>query len=396
MSQPAPYRPQYSLRRMFRWMLIVCIALAVGRWVYVRTYLQAHVVTQLKSIEAEAEYCGHYRPAASGGGPTWIGSMHDSKFGHVVVSVRLHVPFRSDKETEWVIGLLQQLPHLAEVSVDTAFHSHGTLPEKQQSDRHLAQLIRGLALRGVVIRTQVAGQQTAEAIRDVPSITTVTFDIGAVPTSEQLATICQARHVERMAFNGGELTAEHLRTLSAAGQLRGLSLRCKYPAEALALLGNLSACELRLSGYRLSDHDLQYCVAPLPNLTELDLILEAPSEEALQALAQARGLKWLQLQDASVDDRSIAPLADLPALEFINVCGTHVTEAGLAPFARCRSLKTLIYSDSLDRQRVRDLLPNVRDLQAGEVRPQHTKRRDERKAEADLARQQLAAEAKTP
>ena len=368
---------------MFRWVLILCILLAAGRWLYVRTVLQAHVVAKLKAIEAYAEYSGN--PA-----------LDDSKFGRVVIGVQLGVPFRSDQEAERVVALLQQLPHLAELTAQTDFHSSGsTLAEREQADRHLALAINSLRLRHVTVCTRLAGQQTAEAIRRQPRIGTVMYQIGATPTEQQLATVCQALHVERLAFHGGQLTSEHLRTLATARQLRNLTLSCRYPFDELPALGKLSLCELTLDGQGVSDRELREFIAPLQNLKQLSLDCEAPSGDALAALVQSSRLRSLTLQYASVGDESVRSLVDLPALQFLNLIGTDVTEAGLAQFARCASLKELGLTATLDRDRVRSSLPDVA-LIWERPRPEGMARRAKRKAEADLVRELAAPKMSQP
>jgi len=346
MTQPSPipqhHWPRYSLRRLLGCMLILCILLAAGRWVYVRMILPKYVVAELKASQyVEVGY-------------TIKG----------VVCVELGVPFASDREADRIIKLLHQLPHLAQVKAYTVLNGSSNIEE--EADHQFAAVIDGLRVRSVVVQSKLAGKQTAGAIAGNQRVTSVTYE--AVPTAQQLATVCQSRHVEELEFRDVELPAENLRSLAAVKHLRKITLACKFPCEELAELGQLQTCDLYLkqtgdfSEYRsqISDDDLRNYVAPLPNLVLLDLSGEAPSDEAMNALSQAPRLRWLFLRDARIGDSGVGRLADSPALAVIDLGGTQVTEAGLASLARCKTLRSLAYPHRLDGERIRQSLPNVK------------------------------------
>jgi len=90
------------------------------------------------------------------------------------------------------------------------------------------------------------------------------------------------------------------------------------------------------------------------------------------------------------------PLANLGALEQLNVGGTDVTESGLACFRRCPTLKSLTIPDTLDVGRVRAMLPNVTHVDSHYSSLYHAELRQNRKVAADAARKAAATNAPAP
>jgi hypothetical protein len=353
----APRSFRFSLRTLLTWILALSVLLAAGRWFYVRTWLQAQVVAKLQAFEAKPEYSGRYSPSTRGGP-----SHHDGASGGVVVGVKVPVPFRSEKDAAEVNRLLAQLPYLVDVCAYGNHRLNHIWPPATRrvlADRQFAAAIRGLDLGGVVIETPLTGGETARVIRERATIGNVIFSGHVVPPPAELATISQAPHIKRLSFSHTLLTPEHLNVLASARQLENLFIQGEFPHDQLTPLGQLPQCELKLRVRDISDHDLQHHVATLPNLTWLSLCLESPSADALAALCQARRRRRLGLQDAVVDDNAVAPLADLPAIEGLNLGGTEVTELGLVPLARCKSLQHLDIPGSLDEARVQAALPGV-------------------------------------
>jgi hypothetical protein len=333
------------------------VLLAAGRWVYVRTWLQASVVARLGTLGVTPQYSGLYSPSSSGR-PVWHGSAYDHiKAGRVVVAVDVAVPFRSDTEPAEVNRLLRQLPYLVDACAQNGpRHSD----RSQTADRHFAAAIDGLPLRGVLVRfIQLTGGKTAGVIRRTPTIEYVLLDGRVVPPPEELATICHSPHVKRLTLNNTWLTNEQLGVLADARQLNQLHLAGVYPYSRLAPLGRLPHCELELSPQGITDAELIDHIAPLPNLTWISLAFESPSEDAVASLAQAKRLRWVGLQDTEVGDDAIIPLDDLPLLHGLHVGGTNVTIKGLAHFSRCQSLRWLCVQETVDTVRVRKLLPHL-------------------------------------
>jgi hypothetical protein len=386
----APRSFRFSLRTLLTWILAFSVLLAAGRWVYVRTWLQARVVEQLQAYEVTPEYSGLYSPSTSDG-PSWHGFPGDNVMFHrVVVGVNLHIPFRSKEDAAEVNRLLSQLPYLVDVNVDSGFRRS----QPDRADHELAAAINGLRIQGLSLFLELHGGQTARLIRESRYLKVVGFRGDVAFPLDDLKVALGSTTVQRIRFTATRLTAEQVAVLATADHLRELNIQGQLPYSELPTLGQRPDCELKLTVRDISDNDLIHNVAPLQNLTRLNMHMEAPSDEALAALSRAKRLRTLGLQDALIGDSAVSALADLSALEVLYLAGTDVTESGLTHLARCKSLTQLSIPASLDETRVKAALPGVQ-VWASETPAHHTKLREQRRAEIQ-ARQATAKGAPLP
>jgi len=94
----------------------------------------------------------------------------------------------------------------------------------------------------------------------------------------------------------------------------------------LAPLKNLST--LDLSGTAVTDAGLKE-LAPLKNLTSLDLFRTAVTDAGLKELAPLKHLTSLNLAHTKVTDAGLKELAQLHNLTSLDLRVTHVTQAGM-------------------------------------------------------------------
>ncbi len=388
-----PIRPQFTLRRMLKWVFVVALVLGIGRWVYVRTYLQRQIAQELGGLEAHVQYAWIFEPTLPGHG-TWIGN--DSVLpGRVIKVVGLPVPFRSDDEPHRVNQMLRQLPHLVDVRAEVSRFRHDDPNRSDLADHHFAAAIAGLRLRGVMIQAEL-GQESISAICDSSSITAVEFNHYGLPPPEQFQSICSATHVTHIAGQRSLTSKEYVRILASTQHLRFLRLSWyeldeSIEHEDLAALGRLPNCDLEVLAQNVSDGDLRDCIAKLPNLTRLQLLFEAPSDDAVAALARTPRLRHLSLQDATVSDEAIIAHADSPSLEQLSVGGTDVSEEAIVQLHRCKTLRWIHAPEKLDFRRLVAALPGV-EISTLPTPPGHAKFRAERRASAEAARAADATE----
>jgi hypothetical protein len=136
----------------------------------------------------------------------------------------------------------------------------------------------------------------------------------------------------------------------------------------------------------VSDSVLRDTIARLPNLTRLSLFLEAPSDDAVAALAKTPCLKSLTLQDTTVSDAAVMALAESPSLESLNLGGTDVSEQAIEHLARCNTLRYLQVSESLNWQRLQRELPKQIQVLPSYTPPHHKQIREERRLAAEARR----------
>ncbi|MCA9270035.1 MAG: PDZ domain-containing protein, partial [Planctomycetales bacterium] len=99
--------------------------------------------------------------------------------------------------------------------------------------------------------------------------------------------------------------------------------------------------------------------------SDTKVVLKLTEIGAQMQLSQGR-IVSLTLQGERIDDKALAPLADLKHLHALTMVGTKVTGAGLAHLAGVKSLQTLIAHDTPLTDRSIDLLaaiPNVNHFQ---------------------------------
>lgn len=96
----------------------------------------------------------------------------------------------------------------------------------------------------------------------------------------------------------------------------------------------------QLSGATVTDASLAP-MAQLKKVTYLNLAKTAITDAALPAIARHTGLVQLHLELTKVTDAGLAHLKPLQNLEYLNLYGTAITDAGLAHLAGLTNLKNL-------------------------------------------------------
>ena len=156
-----------------------------------------------------------------------------------------------------------------------------------------------------------------------------------------------------------------------------LASRLGIVIRPLAPDGPWLAVNARMLARRFGDDDLTELAALGPALQWLDLGETAVTDRGLAALAAMKNLRRLDLDRTAVTDAGLARLAPLARLEYLNLFGTAVTDAGLAslrPLLQLRSLYlwqthvTPAAADALaaeltDRRKLRRWQDQVADLE---------------------------------
>jgi hypothetical protein len=371
-----PTPPQFTLRRLLKWIFILCVLLAIGRWAYVRTWLQSQIVAELRAIDNTQNFGFHwlFEPNDLKGQGTWYGWKPEQEPpGRVVTSVTLPLPLRSEEQARHVNRLLRQLPHLQDLRLGSAIFGNSLPDRRERADCHFAIAAEGLKVRRVVFCWSDFGfgMRSAQWVRDSRYVEIVEFGNGKVLPLEGFELICEAPHVKDIRISVTALSADHLRILGTAKQLEALSLGGDISLPELEILGTLPQCELHLRVSNVSDSVLRDTIARLPNLTRLSLFLEAPSDDAVAALAKTPCLKSLTLQDTTVSDAAVMALAESPSLESLNLGGTDVSEQAIEHLARCNTLRYLQVSESLNWQRLQRELPKQIQVLPSYTPPHH-------------------------
>ncbi|HEY2838573.1 MAG TPA: M56 family metallopeptidase [Pirellulales bacterium] len=140
--------------------------------------------------------------------------------------------------------------------------------------------------------------------------------------------------------------------LSAAGQMKSLrSFRLLQGAtvDAQGIDAFSKAAELQelyLDRFEYSERSLA-AIARLKKLQKLGLGGVGPvSDAVLQQLANFEQLTQLTIVESGLDDNGLARLANLSALEILNLPDSKITGAGLASLGNLKKLKTLTLSNS--------------------------------------------------
>jgi hypothetical protein len=198
------------------------------------------------------------------------------------------------------------------------------------------------------------------------SITDVFWEANATVNDDLLAHVGRLRRVERLTMRGGESVTEAglvhlenlkrikeleisvpllrgLRHLKGASQLEVLRVGCGYWTDnvtdkdaanfaglshikKLVLLGNLTRAGLvHLQGMSQLSH----------------LRISSPELDSLEPLAHLTELEWLDLHGTGITDAGLAPVAGFHKLKFLRLNGTRVGDAGLAHLRHLPLLKTL-------------------------------------------------------
>ena len=173
----------------------------------------------------------------------------------------------------------------------------------------------------------------------------------------------------RLSGCGDSVTDAGLRHLAGLGRLRHLDLdfsAVKGPGLEV-LRGMPDLLELKLEGIQISDADLKN-LAGLVHLKHLDLTGTRLTDAGLESLAGLTDLEYFQIRGGPITAKglgpvgemkkleclslpythveSLAPIAHLREIYFLNLTGCRLDDAGLVPLAGWRKLATVAISDN--------------------------------------------------
>ncbi len=385
-----PFRPQFTLRRMLVVIFLLGIALGIGRWIYVRTFLQRQVVLELHSLEANVDYrwllpLGHEKHLYS----HW---NRPPPLGYVADDVNLALPFASDAEAKRVNRLLAKLPYLRRVGLQTSSKHYRQSTAKVLCDRHAALALAELPIAELKINSVEVGPDLTAFVCRSPTLRSLSM--GRTPYKEHFHAICQASQLESLQLQGA-LSHEHLEILATAEQLKMLRIWGELPYDRLGLLARLENCDVALIARKATDHEVEEYIARLPNLTQLSLSYSAPADEAVAALAASPRLERLDLEDAFISDRAIVSLAKSRSLKHVDLRHTDASQEAILQLAKGPSIKRIDVPHGLQSHDWRPLVPATVSISpSSPPGPDHTKRREQRRAELEAAKAAAAGTAK--
>jgi Leucine-rich repeat (LRR) protein len=130
---------------------------------------------------------------------------------------------------------------------------------------------------------------------------------------------------------------EHVTLESMAVTAQELSLLARFP----------KLTELDFQPENLTDEHL-LAIAKLPNLVKLKIEPEAGTitRRGIEALAQLKNLKHLQLSNVPLLDEDLEPLASLPALTTLDLSSTPITDQGLDFILKMPKVADLILNET--------------------------------------------------
>ncbi|HJT36449.1 MAG TPA: hypothetical protein VJ783_30785 [Pirellulales bacterium] len=155
-------------------------------------------------------------------------------------------------------------------------------------------------------------------------------------------------HVTSAQCKGKSLSDDELRSIVALGNLESLDLRgISIGNRQLALLAPLTNLRsLTLSHTPATDSDLELLAQFNPQLDFLDLTGTAVTDAGMEHLKQLRRLRALHLNLTDLSDTGLATLADVLQLQVVEAEMTAVTKAGATNFLKKRPRAQLSYGAS--------------------------------------------------
>ena len=136
----------------------------------------------------------------------------------------------------------------------------------------------------------------------------------------------------------GELPPDRVKMLAAAADLAG---KLGIVIRPLTVDGPWLAVNARVRARGFGDDQLRQLAAVAPALEWLDLGETAVTDRGLAALAAMKHLRRLDLAQTAVTDAGLAQLAPLTELNYLNLYGTGVSDSGLAALRPLASLRSL-------------------------------------------------------
>ena len=353
------FRPRLSLRLTMAAVLLVAVGLGC---VITGARRQAETVEMVRSLGGEVQYDWQYRDFADSGnipppGSKWLLDLVGPDYFHDVTLIQFKSnPTPLDEALVVRFGELRQLEvlrlGLAPAISDDGFARLSGLTRMQKLN------LSGTGVSGRAFEhlLEMKGLQFLVAMK----IATLDAD---------LANLSNLTSLKSLFLQGDQLTdagLAHLRPLKNIGSLQIVSdgpmqitsaglahlsgmtnlfqlLLCSTKVDSLEpIRGLTSLTSLHFFNASLDDESL----APLANFTKIEgLTLTGKDQKfgdaGLAYLAGLKSLNGLFLGDTKVGDAGLAHLAGLSNLEYLNLDGTRVTDAGLAQLAKLPKLKTL-------------------------------------------------------
>lgn len=100
--------------------------------------------------------------------------------------------------------------------------------------------------------------------------------------------------------------------------------------QGLRHLSALDGLDIYLEECPVSDDGLALSLPSLTNVRGLSLSKTGLGDVGLTSIRSCRRLESLALDDTTITDKTLGPLAELPALASLSVRGTKVTARGVA------------------------------------------------------------------
>jgi Leucine-rich repeat (LRR) protein len=216
----------------------------------------------------------------------------------------------------WIVGLIVAAVLLGGAYVVVKFLSGGADegPAIANLEKLGALVVKGADGHAASVNLSMlqAPDDLAAAIEQLPALTYVTaLDVSRTAiTDEQIKVIGEMTQLQSLALQATEIGDEGAAHLSALTNLQSLMLASTNLGDAsVDVLGNLSGLKiLDLSATRISDN-----LAPLAQLPSLEWLLlreDKLTGEALAALGRCKALKRLNLDGSEFPADAVAELHD--------------------------------------------------------------------------------------
>lgn len=205
--------------------------------------------------------------------------------------------------------------------------------------RHLSMTETGVNDEGLAA---LAGHKTLEEL---------TIDLCPV-TDAGLRHVAAIPNLKKLTLSRVEVKGSGLGALENTKQLERLKLvELPLETEAVATIGELGIRALDLYGKGLSDGVIGLLIKRSPHLQGLAIVpttegADELSAKALEGIGALRELEWLCLIGSWVTDEAVRDFAAFQNLKALTLQDTSLTDAGLAPLARLHKLEGLNLSMS--------------------------------------------------
>lgn len=180
--------------------------------------------------------------------------------------------------------------------------------------------------------------------------------------------IGRCQNLEKLSFNGGEISDLGLKELAPLSKLTELELSCNPVCKEVRVCAQMPRLAiLRLESTNVDDEGL----IPLrghPGLRDLFLDDSKITDESGVILATIPNLTKLSLENTGITDKTGVALGKAQNLEFLSIGGTKVSVETIRAFKQARKLETLMLEKIvIDDQVVKAMyeLPNLQKVFMG-------------------------------